>query len=191
MVLGFHGCDKEVALEILNDPKKHLLKSSNQYDWLGEGIYFWLNDPQRAYEWAVDTHAKNPQKVKTPCVIGAIIDLGNCLNFCERSSVDLLKRAYDEFTEAMRATSHDLSNLMQNKMKDEGGFALLRPLDCAVITYLHEMIGNAGVEFDTVYGYFQEGKAAYEGAGINEKSHVQICVRNTDCIKGYFLPREQ
>ena len=37
--------------------------------------------------------------------------------------------------------------------------------------------------------YFQEGKDAFEGSGIKEKSHIQICVRNTDCIKGYFLPR--
>lgn len=32
MVLGFHGCDKSVALEILNSSGKNLKKSTNDYD---------------------------------------------------------------------------------------------------------------------------------------------------------------
>ena len=27
-------------------------------------------------------------------------------------------------------------------------------------------------------------------AGFAEKNHIQICVCNPNCIKGYFLPRE-
>ena len=52
MVLGFHGCDRAVAAKILQSRSEHLKASKNSYDWLGTGIYFWLNDPQRAYEWA-------------------------------------------------------------------------------------------------------------------------------------------
>lgn len=33
---------------------------------------------------------------------------------------------------------------------------------------------------------FTEGKPLYPGAGFHEKSHIQICVRNPNCIKGYF-----
>ena len=40
------------------------------------------------------------------------------------------------------------------------------------------MIGLAAV--------FTEGKDLYAGAGFKEKNHVQICVRNPNCIKGYF-----
>lgn len=40
--------------------------------------------------------------------------------------------------------------------------------------------------FDTVKGIFTEGEPAYENAGFAEKTHVQICVRNQDCIKGVF-----
>ena len=47
-----------------------------------------------------------------------------------------------------------------------------------------------GVFFDTVYGYFQEGKEAFPGAGVREKSHIQICVKNLSCIKGYFIPKK-
>ena len=52
------------------------------------------------------------------------------------------------------------------------------------------MMKEKGQMFDTVYGYFQEGQDAFEGAGIKEKSHIQICVHNPNCIKGYFLPRK-
>ena len=33
-VIGFHGCDKSVADEILNSPNKQLVFSTNTYDWL-------------------------------------------------------------------------------------------------------------------------------------------------------------
>lgn len=65
MVLGFHGCDEEVGLKILNSGTEHLTPSKNTYDWLGEGVYFWLNDPQRAYEWAVEASVRSPKKVKS------------------------------------------------------------------------------------------------------------------------------
>ena len=38
--------------------------------------------------------------------------------------------------------------------------------------------------------YFWEGDELYPNAGFREKDHIQICVRNPNCIKGYFLPRE-
>ena len=42
--------------------------------------------------------------------------------------------------------------------------------------------------FDSVRGMFQEGSEPYPDAGFREKNHIQICVRNLECIKGYFLP---
>jgi len=46
-------------------------------------------------------------------------------------------------------------------------------------------------QFDTARGVFTEGGPAFPGAGIQKKSHIQICVRNTKCIKGFFLPRKE
>ncbi len=34
-VLGFHGCDREVADKILHSGNDHLNHSENDYDWLG------------------------------------------------------------------------------------------------------------------------------------------------------------
>ena len=35
---------------------------------------------------------------------------------------------------------------------------------------------------------FVEGKALYDGAGFHDKTHVQIAIRNSGMIKGYFRP---
>lgn len=44
IVFGFHGCEREVAQKaILN--REPITPSNNAYDWLGNGIYFWENDP--------------------------------------------------------------------------------------------------------------------------------------------------
>ena len=74
LVLGYHGCEKEVA-EKLVAKQKPFKPSTNKYDWLGHGIYFWEDSPQRAFEWA--TQSKN---IENPAVIGAVIDLGVCLS---------------------------------------------------------------------------------------------------------------
>ena len=189
VVLGFHGCDKSVAEKVLYSQREHLTLSRNKYDWLGWGTYFWLNDPSRAYEWACLTQKRKPDEIKEPYVIGAVIDLGLCLNFCERQSIELLQRSYTDLKRALEVSGIRINDEYKNIYPDEGGFALRRPLDCAVINHIHEMLKQKDIYYDTVYGYFQEGKDAFEGAGIKEKSHIQICVRNSDCIKGYFLPR--
>ena len=38
-VIGFHSCDKEVGLKVLNG-NEDLIPSNNPRDWLGEGVYF-------------------------------------------------------------------------------------------------------------------------------------------------------
>lgn len=45
--------------------------------------------------------------------------------------------------------------------------------------------------FDSVRAAFIEGDTIYPGAGFNEKTHIQICIINPDCIKGFFLPRKK
>ena len=69
LVFGFHGCNKDTYEKVLYK-HKDLKKSDNKYDWLGNGIYFWENSYQRAYEWA-------EKRYENPAVLGAIIDLAD------------------------------------------------------------------------------------------------------------------
>ena len=92
---------------------------------------------------------------------------------------------------------------MKDLPKDEYHVLILRELDCAVIEYLHQKIEeqiNSDIitkgyselkRFDTVRGIFTEGGPAFDGAGIQTKNHIQICIRNLNCIKGFFIPRKE
>lgn len=189
-ILGFHGCDQEVCDKIIIG-KEDLKPSENRYDWLGHGIYFWEGSPDRALEYA-ELLKKNPEKcnsiIKTPAVIGAVIDLGHCLNLLESNALGILKAAYDLYI-----TSQKMSELqpVKNKPIHKEKDILLRNLDCAVIESLHESsIKTDDKSYDAVRGVFWEGEELYPNAGFKSKNHIQVCVRNLNCIKGYFLPRK-
>jgi len=190
-VLGFHGCDRKVAEKILHSDSNHLTQSENDYDWMGNGIYFWENSPERALQYTRHLK-KRPQrgkaKITHEAVIGAVIDLGNCLNLLETQSLQTLKASFH-----MLQQSHKLSNapMPQNsKPLDEEEDVLIRRLDCAVVEITHALYADMGKRpFDTVRGVFWEGRELYPNAGFREKNHIQICVRNLNCIKGYFHPR--
>ncbi|MCR5415183.1 MAG: hypothetical protein K6E79_00120 [Pseudobutyrivibrio sp.] len=180
LVLGFHGCKKSVYDDVIikNIPLK---KSTNKYDWLGNGIYFWENSYERAKDWAVSRYGDEAS------VIGAVIDLGNCLNLTDYSSNEILKTAYDYLVLVSEKAQVELPI---NKKGRETEDILLRNLDCAVIQAAHELKTKSGKGFDSVRGVFTEGKPMYEGAAIQEKTHIQICIVNPNCIKGYFKPLE-
>jgi hypothetical protein len=46
--------------------------------------------------------------------------------------------------------------------------------------------GRGDQLIDSVKGVFIEGRPIYEGSGFHEKTHIQIAVRNLDCVKGMF-----
>jgi hypothetical protein len=45
--------------------------------------------------------------------------------------------------------------------------------------------------YDSVRAVFIEGEPVYPSAGFHEKTHIQLCIRNPNCIKGFFIPREK
>jgi hypothetical protein len=54
---------------------------------------------------------------------------------------------------------------------------------------IHELTQDSKFEsFDSVRGLFIEGEPVYPGSGFYDKTHIQICVVNPNCIKGYFSP---
>ena len=184
-ILGYHGCCAELGERVLSG--EPLRSSENAYDWLGPGIYFWDSDPQRAWEWADDKFRRHPDC--EPFVIGAVIDLGNCLDLIARDSLDLLAQSFAIFKETSEKAGRALP--INKPASKNDGDKLLRYLDCAVIQHLHAALAEAGATgFDTVRGLFTEGEALFEGSGFMKKTHAQIAVYNPDVIKGVFrVPR--
>jgi hypothetical protein len=158
-------------------------RSNNPYDWLGTGIYFWEANPLRGLRFAeyLRDHPRGPGNVAQPYVVGAIIDYGYCLDLLSATGVEAVATAYDDFRLVMEAAK---SPLPRNRLGED---LLLRYLDCAVVNHLHAIWEQQ--PFDTVRGAFREGQPLYENAGFHAETHVQICVRNSDCIKGVFRVR--
>ncbi|MCP5538741.1 MAG: hypothetical protein H7A53_01170 [Akkermansiaceae bacterium] len=178
-ILGFHGCDSEVASAVING-KGHLLESRNSHDWLGHGIYFWENDPERALKWAENRMKRPDSRIKNPDVVGAIIDLGYCLSLLESTHIRLIEAAYSVLKER-----HD-SKGTKMPVNTGGDDLFRRGLDCAVIQTLAEIQSSQGRGFDTVRGLFREGSEPYPTAGFRRGNHIQVCVRNHEAIKGSF-----
>lgn len=181
LVIGFHGCKKEIWESVLHDGI-HIKDSVNDYDWLGHGQYFWESNYDRALSWAKE------KKYKDPAVIGAVIDLGRCLNLKDEKNIFELKNAYSLLVEDCKANNFDLPKNIDIKDNTD---VLLRRLDCAVIQYLHKINKNANLEpYDSIRGVFIEGEEIYPTSGIKTKTHIQICVVNPNCVRGYFDPRK-
>lgn len=191
LILGYHGCDRAIGEAVLAG-KKHLAASNNDYDWLGSGIYFWEADPWRALAFANEAQNKpylTSRPVTSPYVVGAIIDLGLCCNLLEIHALKELQEAHKELLEVF-----DLVNL--EAPKNSGPDLAKRNLDKAVVEYMHMLREKRGIkvnrkrvplpQYDTVRAAFPEGKELYPGAGFRSKNHIQIAVRNSGCIKGYF-----
>lgn len=187
LVLGFHGCDQSAFENVIKNSQQ-MKQSKNDYDWLGHGIYFWENNYERAYDWAVEQSKKPKSSIKNPAVIGAVIDLGYCLNLTDYRSTDILKKGYEILKLHLQ-----LSGLPLPKNKDikNSTDLIIRNLDCAVIQQIHavnKILGKPA--YDSVRGIFVEGSEVYPGSGFREKTHVQLCVINPNCIKGFFDPRK-
>jgi len=168
-VFGFHGCERAVAERVLAG-KEELLPSANAYDWLGSGIYFWENAPERALQWARD------QKKREPYAIGAVIQLSSCLNLMDTGSAEEIRRTYDKAV----ATGQPLP---ANTGKRHG-------LDMFIINLATLTAEDNGCTYDAVRGAFIEGDEIFPCSSIRSDTHIQLCVRNPACILAYFRPKE-
>lgn len=184
IVIGFHGCSQSVADRVIKNGGG-LSNSNNDYDWLGNGIYFWEGSYQRALDWA-----KQNTRITQPAVVGAFIKLGNCL--------DLLDSKYLEEVAATYAVLHteSLHRALPQNTVYANDISFFRALDCTVITRLHQtnnqliaeksglssisgqdqqIIQNHPDFYDTVRGMFPEGQPLYQGAGFRDKkSHPAV-----------------
>lgn len=181
-VLGFHGTDAGVVEAVVQSPQEGLKKSESTTEWLGHGVYFWEQDPGRALDWA--SNGKTKGTVTKPDVVGAIIDLGYCLDLTTISGLEEVRQAYETLRD-----SYDLAGVPLPR-NTGGADRLKRELDCAVIQSLHLYRKERGMRpYDSVRAPFPEAAFLYDESGFRAKNHIQVCVINTvQCIKGYFKP---
>ena len=183
-VLGFHGCDREIGEAVINREISNLDPSRNDYDWLGEGVYFWESNPARALDFARERAQgglNSRGEIRDPFVVGAILDLGHCFSTTEMTALQQLTRAY--------RTLQRNSEKSGEPLPSNGPTFKTRRLDCAAFNLMHTLAALEGrVPYDTIRAAFSEGGELFSGSGFRQADHTQICVRNLDCVLGYFSP---
>jgi hypothetical protein len=189
LIIGFHGCERAVCEAIISG-KSQMRVSNKSWDWLGDGMYFWQNNYERALHYA-----QNPPgrlKINEPAVLGAVFSLGNCLDLTDKKSLDIVNDIYSIYAATMAARGMRMPT-NDNPSADPDSFDnVIRRLDCAVIKQVHEIFHLTEQRpFDSVRALLPEGNPLYPGAGFRQKTHIQIAIRNPNMIKGYFLPRRE
>lgn len=178
IVIGYHGCDVEVARRLVRG--EAFRSSDNDYDWLGRGIYFWEYGADRAYRFAQEQ--KRRGKVKTPAVVGAMLQLGKCFDLMDTRFTQELREFFPIWRRALEAKGGEIPRNIGGEDRK------LRRLDCAVMNGYLRRLEKVGQRYDTVRGCFEEGGPVFEGARIQFESHIQVAVRNQENILGVFQP---
>lgn len=163
-IIGFHGTDIKTAEKLCHG---ELFKQShNDYDWLGNGIYFWEYAPIRAWQWAKERFSDNA------IVVAALIRLGYCFDLLDPINTTHLNKSY--------------LNIVENHpyLKNIKG---AKRLDCAVFNYFFDLAKEKKIEYDTVRGMFvetspEQKEPIWPGSGVIKDAHIQVSVRNLNNI---------
>lgn len=183
-VLGFHATERTTAEKVIAG-ELMLAPSENAYDWLGHGIYFWEKSFERARQYGEVQVQRG--KLFEPVVLGAVLDLGRCLDLTEVAGIQEIVDAHAVFESLCSTLKLDPP---KNRPFRSGGEKLIRELDCGVFNTLHEMRARERKpRYDSIRAVFTEGPRAYQGTTFQKLTHVQLVMLNANCIKGYFWAR--
>jgi hypothetical protein len=204
IVLAYHGCDVTVRDGFVRGDLKPRI-SSNAYDWLGDGLYFFEGDHNRALKLATFSH-ENPQllltkkPIATPAVVGAILEVDRWLDLTTQAGIAVFTRAAQAIVAGSQAGNTAVPTNRPAFVGDED--LLHRAFDKAVCDMVHkyrrlaheqaledrstaEIIASA--PYQAARGAFEQGGLVTDGSSICSDTHIQIAVQDLECIKGWFL----
>lgn len=177
-VVGFHGTSLARATSIVQR-SSWFTPSRNDFDWLGHGVYFWEHAPLRAWEWARSKYAERTKIA----VLGAMIRLGRCFDLLEPANARLLERLHRQYGTAAEEAG-ELPRRNANAKKY---------LDCATMQYACQVFEDEDRPLDTIRAVFVPSgrkERLWERSGLFHNAHIQLCVRNVDCVLGAWLVPE-
>ncbi|MEG0921998.1 MAG: hypothetical protein RSD57_12425 [Comamonas sp.] len=212
LVLAFHGCDISTRDALIRGDLHTLDHSTNPYDWLGTGIYFFLSDHERALKLAKFV-SENPSRMLTkrpiisPAVIGCVLDIDRWLDLTSeagrRNFVAAARSLHSAAETAAKVADRELA-LPKNRPAFDGDTDIIyRAYDCAVCNMIHairkgecekamlagdtkKMLGT--LPYQATVSAFNQGNPI-DGSAICDGSHTQVAVHDDSCIRGWFLLR--
>lgn len=167
--VGYHGTSAEAARRILSTAFEI---SRNEYDWLGDGAYFFQDAPARALEWARQRFGEDA------AVVGAEIDLDGCIDLLDIPWEQAFARTFELYRDQLAARGEPIPRQTRGAHR----------LDRHVINYLAGRIAVEGRNVRSVRAVFAEGKPVFPGSALLNRSHVQIAVRDVSAIQRIWRP---
>jgi hypothetical protein len=164
VIRGYHGTSVTQAAGILRDG---FLPSDNEYDCLGDGVYFFEDGVAQAGAWATRAHPSEPAVVRAEVRLEDCMDLKDSVGW-----VALLAQAYDEMLRVSREHGLRLPRQTGNTHR----------LDRVLIEAAVAILEREGTRIRAVRAVFAEGAPAFPGSFLSEGFHVQVAVRDTDLI---------
>jgi hypothetical protein len=117
-VVGYHGTGLSTALRIVNRVEGFRWSRRN-FDWLGQGVYFWEHAPRQARDWA-ELRRQQLKRKKVPtadesrranepiAVVASMIRLGFCFDLLEPDNVEYLLSLFDDYRQSMELAGEPL-----------------------------------------------------------------------------------
>ena len=167
-VTGFHGTSRASAGSIL---AKGFDLSRNEYDWLGEGVYFFQDAPQRALDWARERFGREA------AVVMAMIDLDGCMDLLDLGWEGPLSQAYYRLEAEARANRRPLPHQSVGAHR----------LDAVVINLTAGRLDEVGRPLRSVRAVFVEGEPLFPGSALAGRVHVQVAVRDRSAIRAVSM----
>lgn len=164
-VYGYHGTSQTAAALIVHGT---FLPSNNRYDWLGDGIYFWEEAPERAWEWARQVYGDDA------AVVASRLLLDSCMDLAERHWQEFLAEVYRSFAHERKQRGRAVPRQRPNSGS--------HPLDRVIINRAVVTLAQQGIVIRVVRSPFREGKRLYPWSALYSHQHVQIAVRDTALI---------
>jgi hypothetical protein len=162
-VSGYHGTNARAAALIL---QQGFTISRNDYDWLGDGIYFFQDSPARAWEWARQRHGREA------AVVASRLRLRDCMDLLDPNWTTVLADSYDSFLAQLKEAGLPLPRQTAGAHR----------LDRAVINYAVGILAEQDIVVRAVRAAFAEGAPVFPDSALFTRAHVQIAVRDTSLI---------
>ncbi|WP_431258953.1 hypothetical protein ACQ86G_01270 [Roseateles chitinivorans] len=192
LIIAYHGCDITVRDRLVKGHLPRLTPSSNRYDWLGEGVYFFEGDAQRAMEFAEaaclqSSKLLSARPIVTPSVAGVILCVWRCWDMTTVGGRQDYLEAHDELRKVVSATGRSMPiNRSADALDEE---TLIRGLDCAVFNMGPEMREREGLgPVQLLRAAFYQGRPILDGSEFRVGTHLQLALRDPQCVIGWFLP---
>ena len=174
VINGFHGTTEDAARKILKNREFSYNNSDNH--WLGQGVYFFRDDPEQAMSWALQRVNNEENAV----VISTVIDVDT------KSFLDLNTRTgILTFDKLLKDIEQKVGFNIEKRSDDENSYN--HKLRCMILDLLPNYIKVIQKNFKIKNQPKMITQNLLMQAINIEMYSVQVCVRDTNTIKKHSI----